>query len=276
MSCIRLIQILKRGFWQIRTTFSGICYLLRWSNIQLKVTKKELIEGGWIDKYVLGLTSEEENLEVERLAHLYPDIQDQVNATRKKICGSFNRKLTNPVFHNSFITKRRVLRGSAFIVFVSLAAFGFLWWKHFDLKETYNFQCEKSAADQAKLAQMSSFSQKVSERSAFINSATTERIKVKGCESTPDAEVLVFKCKNSGKMMLQVVDLPALPEGQHYEVWTQWNDSTSHMIGMIELPIKYDSMYVLNSDLNYTLLQITAVDPVLNFSHPVCMAHVDL
>jgi anti-sigma-K factor RskA len=240
------------------------------------VTKKELIEGGWIDKYVLGLTTEEESQEVERMAHLYPDIQDQVNAARNKICGSFNRKLTNPVFHNSFLTKRRIIRSASFIVFVSLAAFAFLWLKHFDLRETYHSQCAKSAADQAKLAQMSSFSKKVTERSAFINSSSTERIKVKGCDSTPDAEVLVFKCRNSGKMMLQVVDLPGLQDGQHYEVWTQWGDSSNHMIGLIEPPIKYDSMYVLSSELNYTRLQITAVDPANNFSQPVCMADVDL
>lgn len=240
------------------------------------MTKKELIEGGWIDKYVLGLTTEEESVEVERLAHLYPDIQDQVNAARNKICGSFNRKLTKPVFQNSFLTKRRVLRGSALVVFVSLAAIAFLWLQHFNLKETYNSQCEKVAADQERMAQMSTFSKKVTERSTFINSSTTERIKVKGCESTPDAEVLVFKCKISGKMMLQVVDLPMLQQGQHYEVWTQWNDSTNHMIGLIQPPIKYDSMYVLNSDLNYTMLQITAVDPVNNSSHAVCMANVNL
>jgi hypothetical protein len=162
------------------------------------------------------------------------------------------------------------------VVFVSLAALTFLWVEHFDLRETYNSQCKKVAADQERMAQMSTFSKKVTERSTFINSSTTERIKVKGCDSTPDAEVLVFKCKISGKMMLQVVDLPVLEEGQHYEVWTQWNDNSNHMIGLIQPPIKYDSMYVLNSDLNYTMLQITAVDPEDNSSHPVCMANVDL
>ncbi len=239
------------------------------------MTKKELIDGGWIDKYVLGLTTELENEEVERLAHLYPDIQDQLNTARSKICGSFNRKLTKPVLQNSILTKRRVLRGSAIIVFISLAAFAFLCREHFDLKKTYHSQCAKSEADKARLAEMSSFSKQVTERSAFLNSSTTERFKVKGCESTPDAEVLVFKCKESGKMMLQVLELPDIPAGEHYEVWTKWQDSSFHMIGMIHPPIKYDSMYLLNTDLNYTMIQITAVDPVDMTSNPVCMANVD-
>ncbi len=240
------------------------------------MTKKELIEGGWIDKYVLGLTTEEESQEVERLAGLYPDIQEQLNAARHKICGSFNRKLTIPGFQNSFLTRRRVLMGSALIVFISLAGFAFLCREHFDLKQVYNSQCEKLAAEEAKLAQMSSYSKQMTERSRFINSASTERIKVKGCDATPDAEVLVFKCRRSGKMMLQVVDLPLLPKGHHYEVWTQWEDSSFHMVGMIQPPIKYDSMYVLSSDLYHTMLQITAVDSLNQSSQALCMANVDM
>lgn len=240
------------------------------------MTKKELIEGGWIDKYVLGLTSEEESQEVERLAALYPDIQEQLNATRHKICGNFNRKLTFPGFKNSFLTRRRMLMGSALVVLISLAGFTFLCREHFGLKKIYNSQCEKLAAEEAKLAQMSSYSKKMTERSHFINASSTERIKVKGCDATPEAEVLIFKCKKSGKMMLQVVDLPLLPEGHHYEVWTQWEDSSYHRVGMIEPPIKYDSMYILSSDLNHMMLQITAVDSVNQSSQAVCIANVDM
>ena len=253
-----------------------IYHLVFGSNSQELVTKKELIEGGWIDKYVLGLTSEEESLEVERLAGLYPDIQEQLNASRHKICGNFNRKLTFPGLQNSFLTRRRLILGSGLVVLISLVGFTFLCREHFDLKKVYNSQCEKLAAEEAKLAQMSTYSKEVTERSRFINASSTERIKVKGCDATPDAEVLVFKCNKSGKMMLQVVDLPLLPEGHHYEVWTQWEDSSYHRVGMIQPPIKYDSMYMLSSDLNHMLLQITAVDSLNQSSQAVCMATVDM
>jgi len=195
-------------------------------NKQTQLTKKELIEGGWIDKYVLGLTSEAESSEVERLASLYPEVQEQINLSRNKICGNFNRNLTQPALRHSFLTKRRMMLGSAAIVFLALAGLAFLWKEHFYLKEDYNNQCAKLAEEQAKVDKMSTVSRQVSERSNFINSSTTERIKVRGCESTPDAEVLLFQCKLSGKMMLQVVDLPALPTGHHYEVWAKHADST--------------------------------------------------
>ncbi|HEY3387751.1 MAG TPA: hypothetical protein VGK46_14655 [Saprospiraceae bacterium] len=238
------------------------------------MTKKELTEGGWIDKYVLGLTSEEESTEVERLASLYPEIQEQINASRNKICGNFNRNLTRPALRHSFLAKRKVLTGSAIVVFLSLAGFLFIWSEHFSLKKTYNSQCAKLAEEQAKVDKLASVTRKSSERSSFINSGTTERIKVRGCDSTPDAEVLLFKCRLSGKMMLQVVDLPQLPAGHHYEVWTTHADSTNRMIGQIQPPIKYDSLYVLDPTMHYADLQITDVDPLNNISEPVCMASV--
>ncbi len=241
-------------------------------NKQTQLTKKELLEGGWIDKYVLGLTSEKESDEVERLASLYPEVQEQINLARNKVCGTFNRNLTRPALRHSFLTKRRVLLSSAAIVLIALGAFAFLWKEHFSLRQVYDSQCTKLAEEQAKLDKMASLSRQVSERSSFINSTTTERIKVRGCESTPDAEVLLFQCKLSGKMMLQVVDLPELPEGHHYEVWTQHPDNTDRMIGQIQPPIKYDSLYVLDNALHYSSLQITDVDPVNNLTLPLCMA----
>jgi len=241
---------------------------------QTQLTKKELIEGGWIEKYVLGLTSEEESSEVERLTSLYPEVQEKINLSRNKICGKFNRNLTQPALRHSFLTKRRVIFGSAVVVFLALAGLAFLWKEHFYLKEDYNYQCAKLAEEQAKVDKLSSVSRQMSERSNFINSSTTERIKVRGCESTPDAEVLLFQCKLSGKMMLQVVDLPALPAGHHYEVWAKHADSSSWKLGQMQPPIKYDSLYVLDSALHFASLQITDVDPVSNVSEAVCMASV--
>ncbi|MBK9106343.1 MAG: hypothetical protein IPL92_17720 [Saprospiraceae bacterium] len=86
--------------------------------------------------------------------------------------------------------------------------------------------------------------------------------------------MILFQCKLSGKMMLQVIDLPQLPSGHHYEVWMEQEDSTDRMIGLIEPPIKYDSLYVLDSALHFSSLQITDVDMVNNSSEPVCMASV--
>jgi hypothetical protein len=239
-----------------------------------QLTRKELFEDGWIEQYVLGLTSEEESKEVERLASLYPEVQEAINAARNKVCGNFNRRLTRPAMRHSFLTKRRVLAGASGIVLLTLVGFAFMCKEHFSLKQNYDSQCNKLAEEQAKVNQLATHTQKVSEQSRFINSTTTERIKIRGCDDTPDAEVLLLKCKLTGKTMLQVVDLPHLPEGHHYEVWTTHEDQTNRMIGQIQPPIKYDSLYVLDTAIDYSALQITDVDPIHHTSAPVCLATV--
>ena len=238
------------------------------------MTKKELIEGGWIDKYVLGLTSEVESSEIERLAALYPEVQDQINQARSRICGKFNRNLTQPALRSALLTKRRVLAGSAITVVLLLSGIVFLWNEHFLLRKDYNYQCEKLAQEQAKVNQMTSFSKQVNERSRFLNASSTKRIKLKGCEDTPDAEVMVFQCRHSGKMMLQVIELPALEEGQLYTVWAKRDNGDDELIGELKQPIRYDSLYVLDTVLLCSTLQINAFDPVHQASEPVCLATI--
>jgi hypothetical protein len=243
--------------------------------IQLVVlTRKELIEGGWIDKYILGLTSEMESEEVERLANIYPDVQAEINRTRGQICGKFNRHLTQPALRHSLLTKRRVLYGSGLIVFILLTGMAFLYKEHCSLRDSFYSQSQRLADDEEKLIRLSSFSKMSNERSSFLHAAQTKRIKLKGCGYTPDAEVMVFQCRMSGKMMLHVIDLPELKAGQHYEVWAQSPDEDDRLLGKIIPPVRFDSLYVLDTVFHFTSLQINAMDPATMQSEPICMAAV--
>ena len=238
------------------------------------MTRNELLEGGWIDKYILGLTSEEESHEVERLASLYPDVQEEINQARSRLCGKFNRSLTQPALRHSFLTKRRVLYGSALAILILLTGFTFLWREHFSLRRHFLSQSQLLAEEEARLDQMSSLSKAATERSKFLHAASTKRIKLKGCDTSPEAEVVVFQCVLSGKMMLRVVELPELPEGQHYEVFAQQPDHSQRLIGELIPPIRFDSLYILDTALYATALQINAIDPVTKHSEPVCLAAV--
>ncbi len=238
------------------------------------MTRKELIEGGWIDKYILGLTSEAESHEVERLASLYPEVQDEINHARNRLCGKFNRSLTRPAMQHSFLTKRRILYGAGLSVILLMTGLSFLCREHFSLRKVYRSQAEKLAREEAMLNQLASFSKSASERSAFLHAPNTKRIKLKGCDSSPEAEVVVFQCVLSGKMMLRVIDLPELSSGQHYEVFAQQADHSSRLIGELNPPIRFDSLYVLDTALHCVSLQINAVDPLTHEAEPVCLAAV--
>ena len=236
------------------------------------MTKKEIIERGYIDQYVLGLTTEEENNEVERMANLYPEIQELINDARHRICSNFNRNLTQPALRSSLLTKRRVMLWSALVVSFFSIGFCFLCREHFYLQENYSMQCEQLAREQEKLTQLASFTRMASEQSNFLHAPATQRIKLKGVEKYPEAEVMVFHCENTGKMMLRVIDLPTLPEGQHYEVWAKQPGMENQMVGKLMPPIRYDSLYSLTPVLNCATLEMTSVDPYTMYSLPVCMA----
>jgi len=238
------------------------------------LTKKELIEGGWIEKYILGLTSEDESADVERLANIYPEVQAEINRSRSKICGNFNRNLTQPALRHSFLTKRRVLYGSALIVVFLFSGLAFLYKAHCTLQDDYNQQARQLADDEAKLFRMTSFSKTVSEQSAFLHAPQTKRIKLRGCSYTPDAEVVIFQCRMTGRMMLRVIDLPELKQGQHYEVWAQSPEQEDQLLGKLIPPLRYDSLYTLDTALHFKSFQISAMDPATLQSEPICMTAV--
>ena len=133
-------------------------------------------------------------------------------------------------------------------------------------------QCEQLAREQEKLTQVASFNKMAIEQANFLHAPATQRIKLKGVKKYPEAEVMVFHCENTGKMMLRVIDLPNLPTGQHYEVWAQQPGKENQMVGKLMPPIRYDSLYPLSPVLNCATLEMTSVDPYTMFSLPVCMA----
>jgi hypothetical protein len=239
------------------------------------VTKKELIERGYIDQYVLGLTTEDENTEVERLANLYPEIQHQINEARNRICSNFNRNLTQPALRSSLLTKRRVILWAGIVVSFFSIGFCFLCREHFTLQETYTQQCEKLAREQAKVIQLASLTQMATEQSDFLHSPQTHRIKLKGVDKYPEAEVMVFQSENTGKMMLRVIDLPVLPQGHYYEVWARQADKGNFRVGQLFPPVRFDSLYLLAPAANWTSLEITSIDPSTMTEIPVCMATID-
>jgi hypothetical protein len=238
------------------------------------LTRKELIDGGWIDKYILGLTSDAESHEVERLATIYPDVQEEINRTRTRLCGKFNRGLTQPALRHRFVTKRRLLYGSAFVIILLCGGLLWLWKAHFALKQEYQTQQEKLEEDEAKLTQFAALNRVAADNSEFLHKDDTKRIRLAGCGATPDAEVMIFQCMESGKMKLRVIELPALANGHYYEVSAHKGDTVKEMLGRIYAPVRYDSLYVLNASLPDAGLRINMVDPSAKSTTPVCLAAV--
>lgn len=89
----------------------------------------------------------------------------------------------------------------------------------------------------------------------------------------PEAEAMIFHSRMTGDMKLRVIDLPQLPNGHHYEVWSS-DSGNSRMIGKIMPPVRYDTLYTLEPMLNFTSVQINAVNPESAQAEPICLANV--
>lgn len=235
------------------------------------MTKKELIEKGYIDQYVLGLTTDEESAEVERMANLYPEIQQEINSARHRICSNFNRNLTQPALRSSLLTKRRVLLWSALVVSFFSIGFCLLCSEHLSLQEDYTQQCEELAREQQKVIQLASLSRQVTEESDFLHAPETQRIRLKGSDEFPDAEAMIFQSARSGKMMLRVIDLPPIPSGHYYEIWASYADRDNFRIGQFHPPLRFDHLYSLEPALDCASLQIVTINPMTLDATPVCM-----
>ena len=171
-------------------------------------------------------------------------------------------------------TKRRVILWAGLVVSFFSIGFCFLCREHFTLQEDYTEKCEKLAREQAKVIQLASMSKAATEQAAFLQAPATQRIKLQGCDNYPEAEVMVFQCENTGKMMLRVIDLPQLPEGRQYEVWAKGADGKSMLIGELKPPIRFDSLYTLSPVIDCASLEITSADPHTMASTSVCVATI--
>ena len=236
------------------------------------MTRKELIERGYIDQYVLGLTTDDESAEVERMANLFPEIQEQINSARHRLCSSFNRNLTKPVLANSALTKRRVIIWSGVIISLFCISFFLLCHRHYLLQEEYTQQREQLAREHARVTELASFSKMASEEANFLHAPGTQRIKLKGCDNYPEAEVMIFHCENTGRMKLRVIDLPSVAPGQHYEVWGHQPGHEDLLLGTLIPPVRFDTLYSLEPLRDCDVLEIHSVDPYTMRSSRVCMA----
>jgi len=237
------------------------------------VTRKELFDGGWIDRYVLGLTDESESREVERLAGLYPDIQEELNQARGRLCSSFNRRLTRPALRQAFLSRKNLRLAFGLVVAASMLVIGVTLWQHLDLRRTYKAQCASLEQERARSQALADRHRTADQLAQFVNAENTERIQLRGCEESPEAEVVVYRCLLSGKMMMRVIELPAIEDGRHLEVWARGN-GPERLVGKLFPPIRYDSLYVLDTALHSQALAITSVDPVRRLAEPLCLATI--
>jgi anti-sigma-K factor RskA len=204
---------------------------------------KEIISSGIIELYVLGLTSEEENAEILRLAKQYPEVQAEIIAIKSamekfaeanaiepnpslkaKIFEKINgtslivntpiiEPLTRPAPVYSISRSWKMIAAASIAILMVSAIFNFIYFNKYSKANT-------------NLAETKKLLEKEQERNNelkndwdIVRDPNNTLISLKGLETTPNATAKIFWFQQTGEVLIDASNLPETPEGMQYQFW---------------------------------------------------------
>ena len=213
---------------------------------------EKYIASGILEQYVAGTLSEPENLEVQRYADEYPEIQNEIAAIEQAILGitkaaspglsphnfSSIKGRLNPVIPlDTSIGKKRTSRTN-YLGWAAclLFATGLLWMYVNNNKLRSEIEVvtkEKSALEE----QIISFRDEITNTEALLNQLRDQNVAVVslgGQTVAPGAYAKAYWNKEEDKVFIDAQGLPEPPDGYDYQVWSlQLNPLTPTSIGVL-------------------------------------------
>lgn len=222
------------------------------------MNKEEFLQSGLLEQYVLGLTSPEENEEVERYAEAFPEIRKEIEGMRRAMEEYASQYAVPPPAHlkekiireieeeggdvGKSRTDREAVPGAgarrsgSWAVMFSLLALALLGWLAFNnyqraerMEDRYvslsarfdqfRTECEEQKEDLKDAARLF----------AFLRHGATRQVRLRGTDLAPGAETLVYLNDQESLAYLNVVNLPEPPDGHTYQLWA---DVEGEMINM--------------------------------------------
>lgn len=228
--------------------------------------KDYILNSGLLEQYILGLTTPEENREVERYAELYPDIQEELHAMGRAM-EEYAKQFAIPapkgvksailseiggmeqeaqVIHMNGAPKTKI-NWSAWLSAAAALVLGLFALLNYSsssiLKKELNqvqsefqaFQvaCENNKEEQAKREKLF----------AVLSNDRTIPVRLKGTALAPEAQAVVYWNGNSQSAYLNILNLPKPPEGKQYQIWA---DVEGKMVNMGLLNEESESFQALN------------------------------
>jgi anti-sigma-K factor RskA len=211
---------------------------------------QEYISTGILESYVLGLTTEEENRQVESLALQYPEIKDEI-ATIEESLGRMVGALEKdppPALKNNILARIRkeeseIHSGNGRVVEMDSAdtreGSHFSWWiaasvtlllvssginvlLYYRWKSVENelaaISNEKEIMAQQFSIERANFEESAKEM-AILRQPENKVVMLKGTKMAPAALAVVYWNTRSHDVYLNVDILPATPPGMQYQLW---------------------------------------------------------
>jgi len=197
----------------------------------------QYISSGILEAYVLGSTTPQEKQEVECMSKIYPEIKTELDALQgalNQYASSFEKsppahlkakifaqmqfdEVVSKADSNMEGGKTKELSLWPRISVAAALIFGALTiWSYFENNKLKTFVSNYKQKNQV-LSVEKSF--KESLLSLYKNPEIL-KLKLKGTAKSPESEVVLFWNKNRKELKLIVENLPKVPEGKQYQLWS--------------------------------------------------------
>ncbi len=238
--------------------------------------KEKFLASGLIEQYVLGLTSREESLEVERYADAFPEIQAEIDALRNAIEQYAAQYSTPPPDRlkqrvmQQIEIQQPVVASSRFSwqlfslwVFIALGATTLII-NLLKVKNAYRELQKDFIAFQEDCKQWERKQAQADRVIAFLKDAKTTAIHLYGTSILPNAHVVAYRNEALKEVHLNLVHLPPPPDGKQYQVWA---DVAGEMINMGLLHHAPEQLHSLQFISDAESINIT-IEPIGGSEHP--------
>ena len=194
---------------------------------------KEYIESGILEEYVSGLLSEKENLEVDRIAGLYPEVQEEIDEIRSAYNLLSNRlgmspdtsilekslkKIANDQEESEEVIGEIKSERSGMLVYAIAAVVTLLM-----LSTAVNFYFF------FQLDELNENYTEAVENLSVIQNAASKKIIMTGLPNSPDSKANVYWNADTKDVYIQIANLPTPPSGHQYQLWAELNGEMINM-----------------------------------------------
>ncbi len=199
----------------------------------MKEKIKSFLDSDLLESYLLGTTTTEETLQVERYLSMYPEVretyeelQDNLETyaklyavkapedLKKKILKSINKESN---FKRNFY---RMAVAASFAVLVSAGASYFFWDKNQSLEEENSIVNNKiDDLEETMRAQL----EDVRNQFIVLQNPETKKVNVKGNKKAKELKAVAYINPVKRLSYINVSKLPHLPKDQCYQMWAEVN-----------------------------------------------------
>lgn len=220
----------------------------------MKEKIKIFLDTDLLEKYLLGSTTDEETIQVERYIAMYPEVketydelQENLETYAKMYAINAPEGLKERIIAGIRGEKAGKKRFFQYAIAASFAALLFAAAAVFFYTQNQSLQEEKDmVSNQIKLLEQDMKDQLEDVRNQFIvlNNPKTKRLNVKGNKKAQELKAVAYINPVKKLSYINVSNLPNLPEDQCFQMWAEVNGEMVNL-GVIKESMSQDNLLAL-------------------------------